>query len=472
MKTFVARSRIDAPAGEVFAWHCRPGALERLSPPWDKPTLLEQTGSVMDEGSRVVLSVPMGPFKKRWVSEHKGFEAGHRFVDEQVEGPFAHWRHTHTVDPDGATRSILEDRIEYALPLGPLGDLFGGGAVERKLKRIFDYRHALTRGDLERHHALAAPPLRIAVSGASGLVGSALVPYLTTAGHTVSRLVRGTAKPGEIAWDPAKGTIDAAALEGQDAVVHLAGEPIAAGRWNDAVKKRILESRFQGTTVLCQALAKLARPPRVLVSASAIGFYGNRGTEDLDEKSSPGTGFLADVCRAWEEATAPAKGIRVVNLRIGIVLAAAGGALAKMLPPFLMGAGGPVGGGKQVMSWIALDDLLGAIEFALLRESLSGPVNAVGPEPLGQAAFARGLGHVLGRPAFAPLPAFTVKLLFGEMGRELLLAGQRVHPRALEAAGFRFRHRTLQSALRFELGRLEPQEDAAPLPLPMAARAT
>jgi uncharacterized protein (TIGR01777 family) len=468
MNVFIARSRMAAPAAEVFAWHTRQGAFERLAPPWEKTELLERTGGgVADPGSRVVLRVPVGPFRRRWVAEHKGFEPGHRFEDVQVEGPFAHWHHTHTVEAQGADHCILEDRIEWALPLGGLGS----GYAARKLKRVFDYRHALTRGDVERHHALGASPMRIAVTGASGLVGKALVAYLETAGHTVSRLVRGTPGPGDIAWDPARGTVGS--LEGQDAVVHLAGEPIAAGRWSDGLKKKILESRVQGTRVLGEALAKLARPPRVLVSASAIGFYGDRGAEDLDEKASRGRGFLADVCHAWEEATAPAKakGIRVVNLRIGVVLGAAGGALAKMLPPFLMGAGGPVGTGKQVLSWIALDDLLGAIELAIVREELSGPVNGVGPAPLEQAAFAKTLGHVLGRPAFAPLPAFMVRLLFGEMGTELLLAGQRVRPWALESAGFRFRHPTLEGALRFELGRLLPQEEVAPMPLPLATRA-
>jgi len=293
------------------------------------------------------------------------------------------------------------------------------------------------------------------VAGASGLIGSALVPYLTTGGHTVVRLGRSGRGADTIMWDPAAGSIDRAALEGFDAVVHLAGETVSGGRWTTEKKARIRDSRSDGTRVLVEALTGLERPPKVLVSASAIGIYGDRGSELLREDSPSAAGFLADVCKAWEAATAPAAahGIRVVNLRFGVVLSAAGGALATMLTPFMLGVGGPVGDGSQFMSWIALDDVLDAVLFALTTPTLTGPVNAVAPHSGTNRDFATSLARVLGRPAIIPFPAAAVRLLFGEMGDELLLASTRVDPGRLTAAGFRFRYPELEPALRHLLGR-------------------
>ena len=295
------------------------------------------------------------------------------------------------------------------------------------------------------------------VSGASGLVGGALVAALEVAGVRVVRLVRRRPAPGEsdVGWDPASGTIDARGLEGADAVVHLAGESIAAGRWTPARKDAIRRSRVDGTRLLAETLARLSRPPGVLVSASAVGYYGSRGDEALTEASAPGTGFLADVCRAWEAAAQPARdaGIRVVTPRIGMVLAARGGALARMLPPFRLGLGGVVGSGRQYMSWIALDDLVGAIRHVIGDGDVAGAVNAVAPLPVTNREFTRTLGRVLGRPTLAPLPAPVVRLLFGEMGEALLLDGARALPARLQAAGFRFRHPGLEAALRSVLGR-------------------
>lgn len=298
--------------------------------------------------------------------------------------------------------------------------------------------------------------MNILVTGSTGLVGSAVVSFLTTGGHRVLRLVRGSVRgPEEVGWDPHTGTIDSAKLEGLDGVVHLAGENIATGRWNGAKKARIRDSRVNGTRLLSETLAKLERKPRVLVSASAIGFYGDRGDEVLTENSAPGSSFLSEVCRQWEAATQPAKdaGIRVVHLRIGVVLTPRGGALAKMLTPFKLCAGGIVGNGKQFWSWIALDDVVGAVHHALTQEELSGPVNAVAPDALTNRDFTKILGKVLRRPTIAPLPAFVVKLLLGEMGQELLLASTRVVPLRLQQTGYQFRCPTLEVALRHMLGR-------------------
>ncbi len=300
--------------------------------------------------------------------------------------------------------------------------------------------------------------MNVLVSGSTGLVGTALIPILTATGREVIRLVRSNSRnPSKelIGWNPEANYIDAAGMEGLDAIVHLAGEPIASGRWSPMKKARIRDSRIRGTQLLCEALAHTARPPKVLACASAIGFYGDRSDEVLVEASSSGEGFLAEVCRDWEAATEPArrKGIRVVNLRFGVILSRHGGALAKMLTPFKMGVGGIIGSGRQYMSCIALDDCVGAILHALMQDSLSGPVNVVGPTPVTNGEFTKTLGKILGRPTILPMPAFAARLAFGEMADELLLCSNRVEPKKLLESGFPFQYPTVDLALRHALGK-------------------
>jgi uncharacterized protein len=294
--------------------------------------------------------------------------------------------------------------------------------------------------------------VKVLVSGSTGLVGTALVSSLPAAGHGAVRLVRRDPKPGEdvVRWDPSEGSLDPARLEGIDGVVHLAGENIAAGRWTAERKEQIRSSRVGSTHFLAQSLAGLNRPPRALICASAIGYYGDRGDETLREESPPGSGFLSDLCQAWEAAAEPAarKGIRVVHLRFGVILSAAGGALAKMLPPFRLGAGGILGSGRQFMSWITLEDAVGAIQHVLITEALRGPVNVVSPHPVTNREFTKTLGRVLSRPTLLPMPAAMARLLFGEMADALLLSSARVQPARLLAAGYRFRHADLETALR------------------------
>ena len=301
--------------------------------------------------------------------------------------------------------------------------------------------------------------MHVLVTGSSGLVGKSLLETLRKDAHSVTVLLRPQTKIpvdfkfGRIPWDPDQDRIDSGSLHRIDAVVNLAGENIAGGRWTASRKRAIRESRVRGTRLLSETIAKMTPPPRVLVSASAIGYYGDRGQELLTEDSAPGSDFLSRVCQDWEAATAPAEqaGIRVVHLRTGLVLSSRGGALSKMLLPFKLGLGGRVGPGSQFMSWITLEDEVRAILFALQDESLAGPVNAVAPQPVINAEFTRRLGKALSRPTIFPMPAFAARLAFGEMADALLLSSTRVHPARLESAGFAFKHTELDDGLRAAL---------------------
>ena len=293
--------------------------------------------------------------------------------------------------------------------------------------------------------------MEILISGASGLIGSKLSPALTSAGHNVRHLVRSKTKASasDVVWDPKANQLDTVALRGVEAVIHLAGENIA-GRWTAAKKAAIRESRVHGTRMLAEAIAGLDRPPKALICASAIGFYGDRGDETLTENSAPGTGFLPDVCKEWEAATKPAsdKGIRTVFLRFGVVLSPNGGALKKMLLPFKLGAGGVMGSGKQYWSWVDIDDVVGAAMYALSNDKLSGPVNVVSPKPATNREFTKTLGKVLSRPTIFPMPAFAARMIFGEMGDALLLASANVKPAKLQESGYAFKFPDLEPALR------------------------
>ncbi|MBW3542612.1 MAG: TIGR01777 family oxidoreductase [Planctomycetes bacterium] len=455
-ETFIYRSRVPAPAERVYEWHARAGAIRRLTPDWAKVRIVRPAARLAD-GERAELSVSVGLFRWRWLAEHRDVRPAQSFRDVQVAGPFAQWEHTHTMTPDGEAATLLEDRVEYALPLGRLGRLLGGRAVRIMLQRLFVWRHRRTIDDLRAHGRFRETAnMRVLVTGSSGLIGSDLVSFLTTGGHEVVRLVRRQAHAAdEIAWQPSGGAIDRPALEGFDAVVHLAGENIAGGRWTAKRKARIRSSRVEGTRLLAEALAGLEHKPRVLVCASAIGYYGDRGSEVLDESSSSGDNFLAEVCREWEAAAEPARqaGIRTVHTRFGVVLSAAGGALKQMLTPFKLGAGGKIGSGRQYWSWVAIDDVVGAIHHALMMDSLDGPINVTAPQPVTNREFTKTLGRVLHRPTLLPLPGFAARLALGEMADELLLASARVVPQKLQDSGYEFRYTDLEAALRHALGR-------------------
>lgn len=441
----------------VFDWHERPGALERLTPPWGKVEVLHRAGGIKD-GGEVTLRVHRGPTSFKWELRHRDYEHGRQFRDEQVSGPLKSWVHTHRFLERAGGGTIMEDEVDVEPPLGAAGAALGPTFINSELERLFRFRHRRLVTDLARHSEHAdSPRLTVAITGASGLIGQNLQSFLTTGGHRVIRLVRDSREVGEgaIYWNPATGEIDREGLKAADAVVHLAGTSIADGRWTDDRKRSILESRVKGTELISKTLAELKDGPRVLVSSSAVGYYGDRGKDRLEEDAASGKGFLAEVCRAWEGATVAAQraGIRVVLLRSGVVLSPAGGALGQMLLPFKMGVGGRLGSGRQYLSWIDLDDHIALIQHALFTPTLSGPLNAVGPNPVTNATFSAALGRALGRPTVIPVPAFAVKAAFGQLGEELLLWGQRVVPKKVTETGFRFFYEGVEDSLRFQLGK-------------------
>lgn len=490
MSRFERRSLVRGSPAQVEAWHRRDGALDRLLPPWTGARVLFGPRAAV-LGARVELRLPIGPLPLRWVSEVRPLQEERGFRDIQVRGPFRRWVHDHRfMDPGpgedhaGETddgRCAVVDRISYDLPFGRIGRMLGEGSVQDHLERSFAYRHRTLDFDLaaharypmtSRHGAEAADPAKegesrgphgpgeetyhVAVSGSTGLVGSSLVAFLRTGGYRVSRLVRHEpAGPDEIRWVPEEGLARPESMEAVDAVVHLAGESIM-GFWTAGKRRRIEESRVPATRRLCRDLASLGSPPDVFVSSSGVNYYGDRGEERLTEASGSGEGFLAGVCRGWEEASRPLEeaGCRVVRLRFGMVLTPAGGALATMLPVFRAGLGGPLGDGDQFMAWIALDDLLDVILHSLADPDLSGSVNAVAPRPVRNREFAETLARVLRRPAAFRVPAPMLGRVGGQMARELLLASLRVEPAALEEANHRYRHPELEGALRHLLGRM------------------
>jgi hypothetical protein len=459
---FEHSTEVAASAQEVFDWHTRPGAFERLVPPWEDVRVVARHGGIRD-GGRIVLELRRGALRRRWVAEHTGFEEGRWFRDEQIEGPFASWTHEHRFEPESEQTCRVVDRVEYELPLGALGRA-GGGYARRSLERLFSFRHERLRDDLRRHATLVRRrPLRVAITGASGTIGAELAAFLSSGGHDVIRLVRRAPRaPAEVAWDPATGAVDAAPLEGLDAVVHLSGRRIDT-RWTPSRKLEIRASRVDTTRFLAETLASLGQPPRTLVAASATGIYGNRGGEELTEQSPSGTGFLAELCQAWEQATEPARdaAIRVVNLRTGVVLSRRGAPLSRLVLPFSLGLGASVGDGDQVLSWISLDDAVAAILHVLGNETVAGPVNLTSPNPVSARELVDTLAAVLARPRFLRIPPGVAGTLGGEMARETLLAGQRVLPARLLASGFAFSHPTLEATLRHELGRRPPGIGAA-----------
>ncbi|NGP09174.1 TIGR01777 family protein [Rhodococcus sp. 14C212] len=444
-------SVVDAPRRDVFDWHSRPGAVRRLLPPWQPLRVITESDSL--ESGRAVLGLPGG---LRWIADHQpdAYDPPARFVDSVGRdgltslpaGIVMSWRHEHNFEALGDRRTRVTDRVDTPVP-------------EQLLKQTFLYRHRQLADDLAAHqwsHEQGVRPATVAVTGTSGLVGTALTAYLSTGGYRVVSLVRGEPRgDDERRWDPDAPAPDL--LEGIDAVVHLAGASIA-GRFSAAHKAAIRDSRIEPTRLLADLAARTPNGPATFVSASAIGFYGyDRGDEPLTEDARRGTGFLADVVADWEAATAPAAagGLRVVLVRTGIVQTPRGGPLQLQRPLFEAGLGGRLGTGRQWLSWIDLDDLLDVYHRALADPRIRGPINAVAPEPVRNDEYTRTLARVLHRPALLPVPGFGPRLLLGEEGaREVATADQCVVPQCLVDHGHRFRRPKLEACLRHQLGHI------------------
>jgi uncharacterized protein (TIGR01777 family) len=438
------QSEIPVSLEEAFAWHLRQGALERLLPPWLNVTFLQPPARPDEEGGRVGFKIQWGPFSFRWLLEHRHFVPLKEFSDVQIKGPFFRYQHRHHFSSLDSISCKLSEEISYTFPVL-------NRKIESEFARYFIWRHKVLKDDLKMKDSYSDEPKRILLSGASGFIGSKLKLLLQLCGHEVVRLVRKKedAAKDTVYWDPVHGDFQKESFEGFDAVIHLAGASIAQGRWTKKSKEQFFLSRCRDTWLLSQVLCRLYRPPKTLICASAIGFYGDRKEELLTEESAQGQGFLADLCQKWEKATESIenRGTRVVHTRFGVVLGAQGGMLNKMLLPFRLGLGGKMGSGKQVISWISIDDLIGGIYHVLMKENLQGPVNLVAPGPVTQSEFVQILAKKVHRPAFFHLPAWVLKLTLGEMAKEMILSSQKVQPEKLLSTGYEFRTPDLQSAL-------------------------
>lgn len=449
-------SRIEAPLEKVFQWHERPGAIERYSPPWDPISVIRKTGGI-EAGAEVVLLMHAGPVPYRWHARHTDFIPDQLFRDEMVKGPFKSWVHTHEFEAVDQNSCQIRDHIEFQLPFHPLRKQLSSKWVQQSLERIFYYRHEVLKQDLSLQLPFSTQkPLKILVSGSSGLIGSALIPLLTTAGHEVLRLVR--RKPvsqGEVFWDPIKGELDPSELIGVDVVINLAGEKIGDARWTPAKKREIIDSRILGTRLLVTKMTQMDQPPQTFLNASAIGYYGDRGDEQLTEGSSAGEDFISIVCRQWEQESliAQEKGIRTANLRIGIVLDPRGGALNELLPMYRLKMGTMPALGDQFVSWLGLNDVADMVFHIMHRSDISGAVNLVAPTAVRNQELSQLLAELHSSFGVIKVPASLLKLRFGEMAEELVLSSTRVKPEILTKTGFNFRYPELNGLLKHILGK-------------------
>ena len=435
-------SRLPFSASKVFQWHLQPGALERMIPPWMNIRILEK-GSPSQVGSLTVLELRVLWMRMLWYARHSSFTAGIEFMDKQERGPFCSFQHIHRVTSVDSF-CILSDIIEYRAPF-----FLQESYVQKQLERQFAFRHRRILSDLSVLQKYGRAPQRILVSGASGMVGQSLCAFLAVSGHEVFRLKRQESDLAAhiIGWDPLqKRSYTTEDFEGFDAVIHLAGENIAAKKWSKKQREILVQSRCDDTRLLSQILSNLARPPKVFISASAVGIYGDRQEEYLTEDSTIASDFLGKLCAGWEEASSllTNRGVRRVQARFGYILDPQGGMLKQMLPVFRMGLGGKIGSGKQIMPWVALDDVVYGIYHCLMESSLSGPINMVAPKPIEQKEFARILAKAVHRSYFFSVPALLLKILLPQRAEALLLRSAHVLPKKLQDSGYEFIYRDLR----------------------------
>ena len=461
MPAYQHTATYNASAEDVWSWYDSPGAFRRIMPEWEGIQPVE-AGALVD-GAKTRFRIRLGPLRPMWVARHHGVVPGEVFCDVMEKGPFGAWDHEHRFVANQDGTCSIQDTVQWRLPFHPLTFWTAPFTVKGRMDQMFAYRTLRVQQDLERIAAFSDQPRQsILISGSTGLIGMQLCAFLAAAGHRVTRLVRPSttlppdaSKDATVVWNDQTGEVHEGDLNGFDTVIHLAGAGIGDKRWNAKRKALIRTSRTVPTKHLAQLLANLERPPAAFLCGSAIGFYGNRGDEVLDETSAAGDNLLSDICQEWEAAAQPAidAGLRTVFLRTGLVTTPMGGALQKLLLPTNLGAGGPVGGGKQFYSWISLDDQIYAIHHLMMTPTCEGPYNLSAPTPVRQKVFAKTLGKVMRRPWFAPAPGFALRIMFGEMGQALVLDGQRVQPTRLLESGYTFAHEDLESCLRQCLGR-------------------
>ena len=452
--TYIEHNKI-----KVFNWFEKKGAFERIMPPWENLKILDRIEGITND-SYNIFRIKIGPFPKKWYADHYGYIANSRFCDKQLKGPFWVYDHEHLFEELDSDKCVMKDIVTYKLPFHFIAKYFASWNINSRFKKLFKWREFRLTTDLKRHSMFPSTPKRVLISGSTGFIGNQLTSFLRTGGHEVVRLVRPATNRRLISdeevieWNPDKLEIDAEKLENFDVIINLAGVGIGEKRWSKKRKNAIMKSRVSSTTMLSETISKLDNPPKYFISSSAIGYYGNRGDEELNESSEPGTGFTAEVTKEWENCTSHARnsGVNTIILRTGIVLSPSGGALSKMLFPFKMGGGGKIGNGRQYMSWVSHDDVIFAIHHLMMSENSDGIYNIVAPNPVTSKQFAKNLGRVLRRPAIIPLPSIIVKMLFGEMGKELLLEGQNVKPNKLIEEGFEFTHNELKDCLTDFLG--------------------
>lgn len=448
------QSLVNASPTELYEWHARGLAFERLLPPWEKAKVIEM-GEGLDVGRRTVLDVSMPWGYKRWIGEHTDHEYGRFFEDTQLEGPFKKWVHRHSFLGDDSDCCRMVDSINCELPFGILGELAGSRFVKKTVSRGLAYRHQLVRDDLVLYRKYKNKPrLRILIAGGRGFIGRKLHCLLETQGHTVFILTRSPKAETDIAWSPAEEKVGFERDAHFDVVINLIGENLASRKWTEKSKKAFWSSRVDSTRFLVNSIKRLDTPPKVFISGSAVGFYGDRGDDRIAEHTSSGKGFLAELCAAWEEEAFCANEFaeRVCILRTGIVLDPGGGALQKMLTPFRLGLGGPLGSGTQWMPWISMEDWLYATYEIMMQDAAAGPFNLVSSGGLRNEQFSKVLAKTVCRPCFGRVPAGVLRLLMGEMADEALLSSQRVVPNRLENdLQFSFRYLKLENALGFFL---------------------
>ena len=466
--TYKSELEVPVPVDQLFSWHENPGAFERLTPPFEPVKVKKRKGGI--DGGEVHLQMNLGPIPLPWVARHHNYIKNEQFLDEQVSGPFASWNHAHLFEKIDAKSSKLIDKIDYKLPFGTVGKTFGGAFAEQKIKQMFAYRRNITKNDLVSQSKYSGSPLNIAVTGGSGLIGSQLKPYLTTAGHSVENIVRGRPQKGELSWNLENKTMSN--LSGKDVVVHLAGEPISKPLggmiplpWTKWKRNEILKSRVEGTKLISEHIASLNNPPKVMICASAVGYYGDRGEDLLSESEESGDDYFSHVVSEWEKAAQPAvdAGIRVVFLRIAPVMSPLGGALQVLGNAARLGSSPPVAGGKQWWSWISLDDVVDVIYHSIINEKLSGPVNVASPNPVRQKEWASTLAKVIwGRfgplTGLIPVPGFVLKTVLGEFGDVLALSSIKIDSSKLLDSGYEFRFENLEDCFRHLLGKRTEEE--------------